>query len=521
MAIDFQDRIRRDERGGEAMINYFRLCLAAVYIFGMAAISLIRHSQGSEYLPWRAYIGPAVFLVYSCVLLFYILRRELLPPRLKYVCTVLDMTIITAAIFLTNTYPENNPPITFLSIQALLYMLLIVLGAFHYDAGCAFFAGFYAGFCYLIMIIVQRGNLDIPYWAFIGSQRREIAFPAYYEAFRVLGMIIAGAVTGIACRRRLALFRDMIEFESRAAAATEKTVEQTRAMAKTMQRSTDEIFLFSKNILTTANNQASSIQEIESTINENTRIAADIAEKTGSVATIASRTEDDVKAGFSVLEQNVVKMEDIKTKNDSVIAGIVSLGNKITKIRDIIKTINTITDQTKVIAFNAALEAAGAGDKGKRFSVVASEVNRLADDIAALTKQIREQVEEIQDSSSSLIISSEESADKITEGRKLIKDLEEIFREIKNGAEITANQAQTITVSTQKQQKSTEQINIAIADISQGLNSFVHSTEAATTSAEGLTRLIEDLEGILETKTTADGGGASAPAFFGTNGNGD
>jgi methyl-accepting chemotaxis protein len=316
--------------------------------------------------------------------------------------------------------------------------------------------------------------------------------------------------------------------------ATAKTVEQTKAMAKNMQQTTNKIFLFSKDILTTANNQASSVQEIESTINENTRIAADIAEKTGSVATIASRTEDDVKAGFSVLEQNVIQMEDIKTKNDNVISGIVLLGNKITKIRDIIKTINTITDQTKVIAFNAALEAAGAGDKGKRFSVVASEVNRLADDIAVLTKQIREQVEEIQNSSSSLIISSEESADKITEGRKLIKDLEEIFREIKNGAEITANQAQTITVSTQKQQRSTEQINIAIADISRGLNSFIHSTEAATASAEGLTRLIEDLDKLLETKISVDGSYsadnrdsaavstmAEASALLRKNGNGD
>jgi methyl-accepting chemotaxis protein len=179
------------------------------------------------------------------------------------------------------------------------------------------------------------------------------------------------------------------------------------------------------------------------------------------------------------------------------------LGNKITKIREIVKTINTITDQTKVIAFNAALEAASAGDRGKRFSVVASEVNRLADDIASLTKQIRQQVEEIQDSSSALIISSEESADKIIEGNNLIRELEDVFREIRSGAEITANQAQTITVSTQKQQKSTEQINIAISDISGGLGNFIHSTELATSSAEGLTQMIQDLGDLLKKNTNA------------------
>jgi len=231
----------------------------------------------------------------------------------------------------------------------------------------------------------------------------------------------------------------------------------------------------------------------------------EIAEKTGSVANIASKMENDVNNGFSLLKRNVTQMEDIKGKNDGVISGIVALGNKISKIREIIKTINTITDQTKVIAFNAALESAGAGERGKRFSVVASEVNSLADDIAELTKKIREQLEEIQSSSSSLIISSEESADKIAEGNNLIRELEDVFREIRSGAEITANQAQMITVSTQKQQKSTEQINLAMGDISNGLGNFLRSTEVATASAEGLTRIIEELGILLDIKNTTLG----------------
>jgi methyl-accepting chemotaxis protein len=210
--------------------------------------------------------------------------------------------------------------------------------------------------------------------------------------------------------------------------------------------------------------------------------------------------EDDVNGGFRLLERNVTQMEDIKNKNDSVITGIIELGNKIVKIREIIKNINFITNQTKVIAFNAALEAASAGEQGKRFSVVASEVNRLADDIDTLTKQIREQIEEIQGSSSTLIISSEESADKIAQGNNLIKELEEIFFEIRSGAEITANQAQTITVSTQKQQRSTEQINIAITDISNGLSNFIQSTQVATSSAEDLTEMIDKLGELLKTK---------------------
>ena len=146
------------------------------------------------------------------------------------------------------------------------------------------------------------------------------------------------------------------------------------------------------------------IEKIETTIDENARIAAEINEKTNSVATIASKMEEDVLRGFSFLEKNVKKMGDIKEKNSGVINGIILLSNKVNKIRDIVRIITTITDQTKVIAFNAALEAASAGETGRRFAVVAGEVNRLADDIAVLTRQVREQVEEIQSSSSSLIV---------------------------------------------------------------------------------------------------------------------
>jgi methyl-accepting chemotaxis protein len=296
----------------------------------------------------------------------------------------------------------------------------------------------------------------------------------------------------------------MILSETNAAEASSKVVEQTRNMAETIRRSTDEIFVSSKDIFTTANNQAASVQEIESTIKENSQIAGEIAEKTENVANIATKMESDVVNGVGLLGRNVSQMEEIKETNDGVISSIIELGNKITKIHDIINTINTITDQTKVIAFNAALEAASAGDHGKRFSVVASEVNRLADDIANLTKQIREQIEEIQDSSSSLIISSEESANKITLGNNLIKQLEEIFYQIRSGAESTSNQAQTITVSTHKQQKSTEQISIAIADISAGLNKFLRSTEVASSSAGDLTKMIEELGALLNIKDNTD-----------------
>jgi len=502
---EINDRLRIDEHGGEKIISNIRLVLSLIFVIAVPVVSILRYVEGDGFFPGRSNIGPVTFFLYSVFLFFYIRKTKTLHQFFKYICVFFDMLILSATIWIGCTYVEISPPLPFLSVQSMFFSLLILAGSFRYSVRCAYFSGIFAGITYMIIVLVNKNVLDLPYSFIFENKAISVSFPIYNELFRVMGMIVTGWITGISCKRRLVLFDSMIASESTAAKAASKTVEQTRSMAKTIRKSTDEIFLSSKDIFSTANSQAASVQEIESTINENAKIAGEIAEKTGNVANIASKMENDVNNGFSVLERNVGQMEAIKEKNDRVISGIIALGNKITRIREIIRTINTITDQTKVIAFNAELEAASAGDQGKRFSVVANEVNRLADDIAALTRQIREQVEEIQNSSSSLIVSSEESADKITEGNNLIRELEDIFGDIRSGAEITANQAQTITVSTQKQRKSIEQINIAITDISGGLSHFLLSTQIATSSAEELTQMIEELGDLLNIKNNSEG----------------
>ena len=490
-------KINRHEHNGEKLISNVRLLLALIYTVSTSGVAVIRSMQGSGFIPWRSHVITAIFLLYTVFIFIYIRKKETLHRMFKYICVVLDITILSASIWISCTYLEISPPLPFLSSRALFFSILILAGSFRHSTRCAYFSGIYAAVCFLLVVIINRNALDLPYFFMIENKTINVSFPLYNELFKFFGMLITGWVTGMASKLNSELYNNMIESQAAAAEASSKTFEQTRDMTKVIQKSTNDIFVSSRNIYTTANNQAASIQEIESTIKENTQIADDIAKKTSNVAAITSKMENDVVHGFSLLERNVTQMEEIKTENDGIISAVTVLENKVTKIRDIISTINDITDQTKVIAFNAALEAASAGDRGKRFAVVANEVNRLTADINSLTKQIREQVEEIQSSSSSLTFSGKKSANKISEGNNLIKELEEIFREIRAGAETTADQAQTITVSTQKQQKSAEQINIAIADIAKGLSSFLNSTGVAAASAEGLMQTIQKLEELL------------------------
>jgi len=498
-------KISRDEFEGEKQISKFRFVLALLYIAVVVIFAFLRKSNGLDPFPSYGYIPNNLFLLYSIIIFFYLKNRKSVSRSFKYICVALDMTIISISIYLGCGYPELDPPIQYLSIWALFYTVLILLGAFRYSVRCALFSGIYAGFCYLIVIILRTNSLDFQYYYDLDNGVVSLNFPTTNESFRVLSMVVTGAIAAIASKRHLKLFSGMIISQSEASKAASTTVKKTHTMAELIKKSTNEIFLSSKDIFETANKQAVSIQKIEATIKENSNIAVDISEKTEEVASISSKMENDVKDGLTVLEKNVGQLEEIKSKNESVINGIISLGNKISKIRDIIEIINAITDQTKVIAFNAALEAASAGEYKKRFSIVSSEVNRLADDIAALTKEIKKQADDIQSSSSSLIVSSKESAEKIINGNKLIKELEEIFTEIQNGADNTSKQAKTINVSSQKQQKSTEQINIAIEDISGGLSNFIKSTEIATSSADDLSKTIKHLESILTVNSDKNG----------------
>ncbi|MCL2271239.1 MAG: methyl-accepting chemotaxis protein [Treponema sp.] len=498
-------KTERDEFEGEKLINKFRFVIALLYVGVVVLFAVLRHIEGLEPFPPYGYIPNNVFLLFSVIIFIYLRNRKSVHRSFKYFCVIFDMTLISASIYIGCSYPHLDPPIPYLSIWALFYFVLILLGAFRYSVRCAVFSGIYAGVCYFLVVMLRADALDMPYFYNLpDGSAMAVSFPSLNESFRFMAMIVTGAITGVACSRHLKLFSGLIETQSNAAKISSNIVKQTQGIADTIRKSTDDIFLSSKDIFTTANNQAVSIQEIEATIRENRQITAEIAEKTSDVASIASKMETDVNQGFALLKRNVEQLEDIKSKNDGVVYGIITLGNKMIKISDIIEIINAITDQTKVIAFNAALEAASAGEYGRRFSLVSSEVNRLADNIASLTKEIRKQADDIHRSSSSLITSGKESASKINYGNNLIKKLEEIFNEIRKGADGTSRQAQTITLSGQQQLKSTEQINTAIKDITTGHVSFIQSTKIATSSAEELTKLILHLGDLLTIKKDAE-----------------
>ena len=256
---------------------------------------------------------------------------------------------------------------------------------------------------------------------------------------------------------------------------------------------TQNLAVAAKENAATAQDQSAAVKEIVATMEDNNSLSENIAQKIKDVAGVAGKTNSDVVDGVKYLETNVVQLKEIAAANQTTIDGIKSLGEKIENIWDIVTLINSVADQAKIIAFNAELEASSAGEAGKNFHIVATEIRRLADGIIDGTKEIKESINEIQQSSDSLILASESGTEKIKNGYENAKSLENRFESIKNASEITAGSAGEITTIIQQQAMASEQILITLKQIAAGVENFSAATENISKASSSLKDIASDL----------------------------
>jgi len=269
--------------------------------------------------------------------------------------------------------------------------------------------------------------------------------------------------------------------------------------------SIQELSSSSSEISTTSNEQATAIQEIVSTMEDSDSLSKSVEKKITEVAQISDHLRSTVNSGVNHVEENLVKMEEIRVSNHDTINGIRSLSEKIEAIWEIVTIINSIADQTKIIAFNAELEASAAGEAGKNFQIVASEIRRLANSTVSSTSEIKNKINEIQHSSDRLITASEDGTNKIEEGGKLTETLHETFEEIIESAEISADSAKDISTSMKQQVLGFEQILLTLKQISEGINNFVVSTKSTSEITQTLKTISDGISGFLSSyKTEAE-----------------
>ena len=231
---------------------------------------------------------------------------------------------------------------------------------------------------------------------------------------------------------------------------------------------------------------SSSVTEITSTMEELSASSSQIAEHSGLVADIANQTWEKSKEGSESMRSVMARMDDIRADNQINLGEIVALGTKSRQISKVMEIISTIADQTKLIAFNAALEASSAGDAGKRFSVVAGEIRRLADNVTNSTGDIETKVQEIQDSISRLVITSEKGGGVIAAGMEASMHTAHNLDALVEAANQSRNAARQISISTQQQKIASDQVVIALREI-------VTASAQTAQAIESVSRISNDM----------------------------
>jgi methyl-accepting chemotaxis protein len=248
-----------------------------------------------------------------------------------------------------------------------------------------------------------------------------------------------------------------------------------------------------------------STMEISSTMEEFSSTASQIALHSQGVVVQADKTLADTRHGAREVENLIAKFNDISDDISLNLDEIVALGRKSKEINRIMEIINTIASQTKMIAFNAALEAASAGEAGKRFGVVAVEIRRLADSVVVSTAEIETKTTEILDALNRLVMSSEKSSRMIMEGQEYAGNTVALLTHMVDGVEETTNAAHQISLSTQQQQIASSQVVIALKDIEEGVRYSTDATRNAKSVTGEMVQLSEQLKALVTTFKLVDG----------------
>jgi methyl-accepting chemotaxis protein len=254
----------------------------------------------------------------------------------------------------------------------------------------------------------------------------------------------------------------------------------------------------SKEISTTANEQSASVSEIVSTMEGSKNLSEQIAYKTTEVANLAKETQELSSKGAELREANQTMMEDIRNQNQKIISEIRNLSDMIIRISEAIRIIDGIADQTKLIAFNASLEASSSGEAGARFSVVASEIRRFADNVVESTREIKQKIEEVQGASQALIAEANNGSRQIEIGYERMSEQKIVFEHIVENSQNVATRSQQISNLSKQQELASSQIFTALKEISAGVKQFVIATSSTSKIADSLNGMSEDLKGRVD-----------------------
>ena len=229
-----------------------------------------------------------------------------------------------------------------------------------------------------------------------------------------------------------------------------------------------------------------------------TQAGAQISDRARQVAASAEATTGASGAGLQSVQNTFTTMESIREQAEAVADNVVALSEKTQAVGEIIATVNDIAEQSHLLALNAAIEAAAAGEHGRSFSVVASEMKNLADQSKQATVQVRAILGDIQKAINSSVMLTEEAVKRVESGRQQAGSADRAIRTLADNIEESVQAFQQIVGGSSQQQIGFEQVSQAFRSIGVAAQQTATSTRQSEKAASNLNALAQQLRAVVE-----------------------
>jgi len=279
---------------------------------------------------------------------------------------------------------------------------------------------------------------------------------------------------------------------------TRSLTSQIGAAVKHMQSSSSELQVSSNQQSMGSREQSTAMKEITMTMNELLVTSKQIAESAQRVAHIAEETASGARAGELTVTKASDSIGGIKRQVDLIVTHMLDLGKKSQQIGGILEIINELAEQTNILAINATIEAAGAGENGRRFAVVADEIRKLADRVGGSTKEIRGLIDDIRAAVNTTVMTTEGGTKAVEAGALQFSEVAIAFRQIVSLVGTTTEATREIELSTKQQSTAVSQVNIAVSNVAQAARETEVSSSQTLRTATELTKLSRDLMRLIQ-----------------------